>query len=64
MFVEDRYRKRALDCLELAQSTRDAHTKIWAIDFAALLQRRFKDRNGVAFARGDDAGPYLLDLGN
>ena len=33
------YRKRAVECLDLACTTHDPQTRIWAIEFAALLQR-------------------------
>jgi len=36
------YRERALECLTLAQSTKDPQTKIWALEFAALLHRLSK----------------------
>jgi len=33
------YRERAVQCLDLARTTHDFQTKVWAIEFAALLQR-------------------------
>jgi hypothetical protein len=33
------YRERAIECLDLARTTHDPQTKVWAIEFAALLQR-------------------------
>jgi len=33
------YRERAIECLELAWTTHNPQTKVWAIQFAALLQR-------------------------
>lgn len=33
------YRERAIECLDLARTTHNPQTKIWAIEFAALLQR-------------------------
>ena len=33
------YRERAVECLDLARTTHDPQTKVWAIEFAALLQR-------------------------
>jgi len=33
------YRERAFECLTWAQRTHDPQTKVWAIEFAALLHR-------------------------
>jgi len=33
------YRERAIECLELARTTRNQQTKAWAVEFACLLQR-------------------------
>jgi hypothetical protein len=33
------YRERAIECLDLARTTHNPQTKIWAVEFAALLQR-------------------------
>jgi hypothetical protein len=48
------YRERALECLTLAQITQNPQTKMWATEFAALLQR-LSHKKAAPFPANDRA---------